>query len=183
MQSHELLREVFQRANPKEAAAELGLSLSMIYKWTEPPEQKSGAANPLDRVYVLYKTTKDPRIVQWLCEQAGGFFIKNPKANNPHPSFLVPAMNEVVQEFADLLSAMAGAAADNKITEAEAAAIRARWETLKSVTEGFVQCCEHGNFRTVPTSDETAKSKATLNLSLVQPRVAKDSPPQISKQL
>ena len=24
--------------------------------------------------------------------------------------------------------------------------IRARWEELKCVTEGFVTCCEHGNF-------------------------------------
>ena len=39
MQSHELLREVFQRCSPKQVAAELGLSLSMIYKWAEPPER------------------------------------------------------------------------------------------------------------------------------------------------
>lgn len=72
MQSHELLREVFQQANPKAAAAELGLSLSMIYKWTEPPNQKSGAANPLDRVEQLIGSTKDPRIIQWLCQREIG---------------------------------------------------------------------------------------------------------------
>ena len=33
MQSHELLREVFQRASAKQVAADMGLSLSMIYKW------------------------------------------------------------------------------------------------------------------------------------------------------
>ncbi len=39
MESHELLREVFQKVSPKQAAAEMGLSLSMIYKWAEPPDQ------------------------------------------------------------------------------------------------------------------------------------------------
>lgn len=147
MESHELLREVFQKSNPKEAAGELGLSLSMIYKWAERPGEKSGTVNPLDRVAALYKCTGDQRIVQWICQSAGGFFIKNPKLNNTHPEFLVPAMNEVVQEFADLLAVMASAASDNHISKAEATDIRARWEELKSVTEGFVQSCEEGNFR------------------------------------
>ena len=164
MESHELLREVLQKANPKETAAELGLSLSMVYKWAEPPDQKSGATNPLDRVAMLYKCTEDPRIVQWLCEAAGGFFIKNPKASQAHPAFLVPAMNEVVQEFADLLSVMASAASDNQITKPEAQAIRARWEKLKSVTEGFVQCCEEGNFRSVKPMLQTSPGDAAKTM-------------------
>jgi len=32
------------------------------------------------------------------------------------------------------------------VSPAEARKIRARWEELKSVTEGFVACCEEGNF-------------------------------------
>jgi hypothetical protein len=51
-----------------------------------------------------------------------------------------------VQEFADLLSVIAFAAADNQISPKEAESIRARWEELKSVTESFVACCETGNF-------------------------------------
>src|SRR6476469_8895423 len=149
MQSHELLREVFQKCSAKQVAAELGLSLSMIYKWAEPPDAAagSGTSNPLDRIEALQRCSEDPRIVQWICQRSGGFFIKNPKANNPHPAFLVPAMNEVVQEFADLLAVMANAAIDNTITAPEAKNIRGRWEELKCVTEGFVQCCEEGNFR------------------------------------
>lgn len=146
MQSHELLRDVFQKVSPKQAAAEMGLSLSMIYKWAEAPEHRSGVPNPLDRVAVLVQCTHDPRIVQWICQKAGGFFIKNPRDHQTHPLHLVPAMNNVVQEFADLLSVMAAAAADSRITQAESKDIRARWEELKSVTEEFVRCCENGNF-------------------------------------
>jgi hypothetical protein len=149
MHSHELLREVLQSTSAKQVAADLNLSLSMIYKWAEPPDEASGsgAANPLDRIEALLHSTNDPRIVHWLCQRAGGFFIKNPKTHNPHPDFLIPATNEIIQEFADLLAVIANAAGDNHITPAEAKSIRARWEELKSVTECFVHCCEDGNFR------------------------------------
>ena len=38
MESHELLREVFEKCNVKQIAAELGLSQSLIYKWAEADE-------------------------------------------------------------------------------------------------------------------------------------------------
>jgi hypothetical protein len=149
MQSHEVLREVFQQCSPKQVASELGLSLSMIYKWAEPPDQAagSGSTNPLDRIDALLHCTNDRRLVQWICQRAGGFFVLNPKISKPHPSFLIPATNEIVQEFADLLAVVAAAAADNHITQNEAKQIRTRWEKLKAVTETFVACCEEGSFQ------------------------------------
>lgn len=148
MHSHELLREVFQDTSPKQVAADLGLSLSLIYKWAEPADTvtSSGSANPLDRIERLLQSTGDRRLVQWICGRAGGFFIANPKTTKAHPEFLIPVTNQIVQEFADLLSVIAAAAADNQISAKEAVKIRARWEDLKSVTEGFVACCEEGNF-------------------------------------
>ena len=154
MQSYELLHEVFKKTSAKQVASDLGLSLSMIYKWAEPSERMepaevpvgSGAANPLDRIAALHRCTNDPRIIQWICQQAGGFFIRNPETNKPHPEYLIPATNEIVQEFADLLAVVAAAAADNQITQKESENIRARWEELKCVTEEFVACCEQGNF-------------------------------------
>jgi hypothetical protein len=127
MQSHELLKEVLKKTSAKQISAEMGLSLSLIYKWAEPPsdETGSGANNPLDRIEQLLKTTSDERIAQWVCERAGGFFITNPKAK-PHPYQLIPSTNSIVQEFADMLGVIAVAAADNTITPAEAKAIRDR---------------------------------------------------------
>ena len=179
MQSHELLREVLQQTSAKQVAADLGLSLSMIYKWAEPPapgysaappdegnsgaakriEGGSGTVNPLDRIEALIRSTNDLRLVQWICQHAGGFFILNPKTNKPHPDYLIPATNEIVQEFADLLAVIATAAADNQITAKEAASIRARWEELKSVTEGFVACCEEGNFATLKNKSAAGAEK------------------------
>ncbi|HLH52905.1 MAG TPA: phage regulatory CII family protein [Verrucomicrobiae bacterium] len=165
MQSHEVLREVFQKCSPKQVAAQLGLSLSMIYKWAEPPDPAagSGSTNPLDRIDALLRCTEDPRLIQWICQRAGGFFVLNPKTAKPHPSYLIPATNEIVQEFADLLAVVAAAAADNQITQAEARQIRARWEKLKVVTECFVECCEQGNFLPLKnkTEPDPAKKQAT----------------------
>ena len=159
MHSHEVLREVIQKNNAKEIAAEMGLSLSLIYKWAEPCEAGSGAANPLDRIDALISCTQDERIVQWLCRRSGGFFIKNPESHWPDPDYLIPATNRIVQEFADLLAVIASAASDNSITKEESKAIRARWEQLKCVTEGFVRCCEDGNFSEMrkELSDDAAK--------------------------
>src|SRR5947207_14294398 len=118
MQSHEILREVFQECSPKQVASELGLSLSMIYKWAEPADATavSGSTNPLDRIEALLHCTNDRRLVQWTCPRAGGFFILNPKTNKPHPSYLIPATNESAQVFPYLLAVIATAAADNHIT-------------------------------------------------------------------
>ena len=185
MQSHEILREVFQRCSPKQVAAELGLSLSMIYKWAEPgdPTAGSGSTNPLDRIDALIRCTNDPHLVQWICQRAGGFFIQNPKTTHPHPAYLIPATNEIVQEFADLLAVVADAAHDNQITQKEAKQIRARWEELKSVTETFVACCEQGNFR--PLKDKelgSPKSEAQSPNAGDGGRIAPpDQPPPYGK--
>ena len=145
MQSYELMREVLEKKSPKEIAAEIGLSQSMVYKWGQPRTAGSGIGNPLDRVEALLQSTGDQRIAQWICQRANGFFIQNPRSV-PHPHYLIPATNQIVQEFADLLHVIAKAAHDSEVTQAEAKQIRARWEELKSVTECFVAGCEKGDF-------------------------------------
>jgi hypothetical protein len=147
MQSHEVLKELLKGTSAKQIAADMGLSLSLIYKWAEPPsaDAGSGANNPLDRIEQLQTITKDPRIAQWVCERAGGFFITNPE-HKPHDRALIPVTNKIVQEFADMLGVIAVAASDSQITKEEAKQIRRRWEELKSVTEGFVRASEQGSF-------------------------------------
>jgi len=147
MHSHELLKEVLKKTSAKQIAAEMALSLSLIYKWTEVTEEESGhgANNPLDRIDQLLRITGDKRIAQWVCERAGGFFITNPEVVVKTPA-LMPATNSIIQEFADMLQVIAAAAADQAISPDEAKSIRARWEELKSVTEGFVRAAEQGKF-------------------------------------
>ncbi len=160
MQSHEVMRDVLKRTSAKQIAAEMGLSLSLIYKWAEPPEEESGgsASSPLERVGQLIRITGDVRVAQWVCEQADGFFIRNPH-NLPPTDSVIPATNDIVQEFADMLATIAQASADNEISKDEAKTIRRRWEELKSVTEGFVKAAENGSFVARPGSDDRAGGK------------------------
>ena len=147
MESHELLKELLKDTSAKQVCADMGLSLSLIYKWAEPPvdDSGSGSSNPLDRVKQLIDSTGDDRVARWVAQQAGGFFIKTPGAMRESED-LVPATNDIVQQFANMLGVIAAAASDQDITETEAKHIRAQWEGLKSVTEGFVQAAEAGNF-------------------------------------
>ncbi len=150
MESHELLKDVLKRTSAKQIAADMNLSLSLIYKWAEPPSEAagSGSSNPLDRIDQLIRSTGDKRIAHWVCARSGGFFIENPPAHATGEA-LVPATNTIVNDFAQLLATITAASADQQVTEAEARAIRARWEELKSATEGFVNAAERGSFRDV----------------------------------
>jgi len=161
MHSHEVMKDVLKKTSAKQIAAEMGLSLSLIYKWAEPPEDESGsgAGSPLDRVGQLIRITGDARVAQWVCEQAGGFYIRNPQNLPPHQQ-LIPITNDIVQEFADMLATIAISSADSVITKEEARNIRRRWEELKSVTEGFVKAAESGNFGPVKDLAESAKAAA-----------------------
>jgi hypothetical protein len=147
MQAHEVMRDVLKRTSAKHIAAELGVSLSLVYKWAEPPEADSGSGtgSPLDRTGQLVRATRDACFAQWVSEQAGGFFIRNP-AEFSRTQPLIPITNDIVKEFADMLATIATSSADNVITAEEARKIRRRWEELKTVTEGFVHAAEAGTF-------------------------------------
>ena len=159
MKSHELLREIFHDSNPKQIAEDLGLSLSMIYKWAEPSgEGLSGTPNPLDRVAALMSSTGRTDIAQWVCENGGGFFVKN-SGERRVPRPLLEATHALVQEVAEVLSVVSSAAIDNRINDAESKAIRRRWEKLKSLTEGFVLACEQGDFHAIEEQAAAVKDK------------------------
>ena len=79
MKSHRLLKRVFKDSSIPIIAHEMHLSPSTVYKWAEAPDtgSASGIPNPLDRALSLYNATGDPRIIHWLCEQTGGFYVGN----------------------------------------------------------------------------------------------------------
>ncbi len=90
--------------------------------------------------------TQHLAIIEWLCEQCGGYFVRNPDSKCPQRFDVLPATNEIVGQFSSLLAQISQAALDNSISLDEAEEIRQCWDKLKSFTEGFVRCCEEGNF-------------------------------------
>ncbi len=147
MKSHEVLKQAFEKSSPKAIASELGVSLSLVYKWAQDQsENGSGSRNPLDRIVEIHDHTQHLAIIEWLCEQCGGYFVRNPDSKCPQRFDVLPATNEIVGQFSSLLAQISQAALDNSISLDEAEEIRQCWDKLKSFTEGFVRCCEEGNF-------------------------------------
>lgn len=146
MKSYEVVKSCFSGSTAKALAADLGISQSLIYKWSQPVgETQSGSRNPLDRVAILNEATGTDSIVKWLSAQAGGYFVKN-DTDGEDLYNLNPATHEMVSQFASLLGEIVDAARDERVTTEESANIRKQWDELKAFTEGFVHACERGDF-------------------------------------
>ncbi len=150
MESHEVLKRALQKTTPKAVAAELGVSLSLVYKWAEKPvEFGSGSRNPLDRLLQIIDLSGDTGIVEWLCRQQNGHFVKDPGVSGHHIDHVLLATQEIIGQFSNLLNEISNAAEDQSVSKEEAVKIRQCWDQLKSYAECFVRCCENGDFKTM----------------------------------
>ena len=180
MESHEVLRRALRKTTPKAVASDLGVSLSLVYKWAEKPtDDGSGSNNPLDRLLQIIELSGDTGIVEWLCRQQGGHFVKDPDVNGHQIDHVLPATQEIIGQFSDLLEQITDAADDHSVTPEEADEIRQCWDKLKSYAEAFVRACEKGDFKVmrhagregqlpskIPAAcwfDPTAETTACLN--------------------
>ncbi len=155
MESHEVLKHSFEKTSPKAVAAELGVSLSLVYKWAQDQSDTgSGSRNPLDRLLEIIRITDDTRLVEWLCQQSDGYFVRNPDSNCDDGFEVLPATSEIIDQFSKLLRRISESALDHSITPEEAGSIRDSWDTLKRYAEGFVRCCEEGDFETIARAEK-----------------------------
>lgn len=151
MESHEVLRRALRKTSPKAVAAELGVSLSLVYKWAEKPvDDSSGSRNPLDRLLQIINLSGDSGILDWLCQKQGGHFVEDPDVSGHQIDHVLPATQEIIGQFSDLLTRISKAATDHSVTAEEADDIRLCWDKLKSYVEAFVRACENGDFESMP---------------------------------
>jgi hypothetical protein len=162
MKSYDVIRQAVDEPGVKSVAASLKVSPALVYKWCEPtadeadPDQ-SGAKNPLDRVREMYLLTKDIRLIRWLCNEAGGFYVSNPvpEIRKSNDGTIYNETRAMVRDFSELLEAVTASVEDDTdIDPDEADVIRQRWEDLKAVVERFVISCERGHYRLKKKSDE-----------------------------
>ena len=154
MKSYEVIRQAVEEPGVKAVAGALGVSPALVYKWCEPPAEKedpeqSGAKNPLDRVREMYELTKDIRLVRWLCNCAGGFFVANPvpELRKSLDESIFGETRAMVRDFSELLDEITESIEDDsRIDAREADQIRQKWEDLKAVVERFVVSCEKGHY-------------------------------------
>src|SRR5437868_5708436 len=155
MKSYEVIRHATDEPGVKAVAAALKVSPALVYKWCEPPAEaddpdQSGAKNPLDRVREMYLLTKDIRLVRWLCNEAGGFFVANPvpELRKSADQSIFDETRSMVRDFSELLEAVTESVEDDtNIDPDEADLIRQKWEDLKACVERFVISCEKGHYR------------------------------------
>ena len=155
MKSHQIIKESCKKRGIKSVASEIGVSSSLMYKWSQPYDGTgSGSKNPLDRIVELINAVQDPTLIEWICEQSGGYFVRDPESHQEENYEVMPATNEIVAQFSALLGEISQSAQDNNIEKKESKKIRKVWNALKSFTEGFVKCCEEGDFSKIIKAEE-----------------------------
>ena len=155
MKSHQIIKESCKKRGIKSVASEIGVSSSLMYKWSQPYDGTgSGSKNPLDRIVELINAVQDPSLIEWICEQSGGYFVRDPESHQEENYEVMPATNEIVAQFSALLGEISQSAQDNNIEKKESKKIRKVWNALKSFTEGFVKCCEEGDFSKIIKAEE-----------------------------
>ena len=155
MKSYDVIRQAVDEPGVKAVAAALKVSPALVYKWCEAPAEKedpdqSGAKNPLDRVREMYELTKDIRLIRWLCNAAGGFYVANPvpELRRSMDENIFVETRAMVRDFSELLDEITESIEDDsQIDAGEADQIRQKWEDLKAVLERFVIGCEKGHYR------------------------------------
>ena len=103
----------------------------------------------------MYLKTQDIRLVRWLCNEAGGFYVSNPvpEVRKTPEETIFNQTKDMVREFSELLETVTESVEDDsKIDAREADTIRQKWEDLKACVEKFVIGCERGHFGQPPKS-------------------------------
>lgn len=160
MRSHEVLRQASEGIGVKALAATLRLSPALVYKWCQEADpndpETSGARNPLDRLREIVQATGSTEVVNWLCHEAGGFYVSNPGVVEADlDTELLVNTQRLVEEFSRLLSTVTRSIEnDGQIDPAEADRIRQAWERLKSTAEQFTVACERGTYHRGDSADE-----------------------------
>ncbi len=152
--SYQVLKRVIEKVSAKMVASELNISPTLVYKWceevTELPNgsKTSGAPNPLDRIIRIYEVTGDEKIINWICQSAGGYFVKNIYSNKTDINIdILQNIQRFVKEFSETLDTIVQSYNDDKkISDNDAQKIREEWEDLKRIGESFVRACEAGKF-------------------------------------
>ena len=143
MSSNDILQSTMERVGVKYIAHELGVSQSLVYKWTQ-DKNVSGTTNPLERIREIIDITKDSQMLDWLCSEFSGVFVPDVSCDNElelekymlHYQKLLINFNElstiILESIID----------DQKIDAKEYDKIRKKWYCVKQYVEGFINHCQ-----------------------------------------
>jgi hypothetical protein len=150
--THRVLKNAIDRAGPKRVARALDVSLSLVYKWTQPARTKqnpgaSGARNPLDKLLAIFELSQDLEVIHFLCHRARGYYTPNPHGKATTRLSFVSATVQSLNDFAEMLQfAEKSLTNDGRIDQRESHRLRKQWDRLKGRLEQFIISCEEGRF-------------------------------------
>lgn len=169
MESHDIVKKLLKKVSAKHVAQELGVSLSLVYKWAEAPIVGSGTSNPLDRIEVLTRLAGDMAPIEWLCSRFDGAFVKQLTEDEFTSEDIVYRVSNILIELGHVLGEFSSSTgAIDKVSPAKSKEIRIRWEKAKSAIESFLKAAERGHFSQHPFANDgelAAKSPALAKIT------------------
>ena len=167
MESHDIVKNLLKKIPAKHVAQELGVSLSLVYKWAEAPIVGSGTSNPLDRIEVLTRLADDMAPLEWLCTRFDGSFVKRPSMEVTTEDF-VYRVSRVMVELGHVLGEFSKSSTHaERFSIEEVREIRMRWERAKGVIEKFLAAAEQGQYSTPPFGNLTSAAPQTAQTKAV----------------
>ena len=138
MMTDKILNEATKGVNKKELASELGFDVSYLYR-----QLNGGERNILDQIKPWLKAENGDTILQWLCNENEGYFVKRitRRGKNDHA-----VIAKLLKEFAEVMGSIADALLDGKISTKEYKTMRKEWQDVQSVMESFFDSIERGEY-------------------------------------
>jgi hypothetical protein len=151
MESHAIVKELLKKVSAKHVAQELGVSLSLVYKWAEAPIVGSGTSNPLDRIEVLTRLANDMSMLEWLCSRFGGSFSRHSVEEDVTAEEFFSKVGHLLPELGHVLGGLfASTGAIEKVPAAKLRDMRLRWDKTKNTIESLLRAAERGYFSQPP---------------------------------
>lgn len=170
MESHDIVKNLIKKVPAKHIAQELGVSLSLVYKWAEAPIVGSGTSNPLDRIEVLTRLTGDMSPIEWLCSRFAGTFARHETCDELPPEDSIFCISQIMIELGHIMGTLASPL--DSLDEATAARVRQmrlHWEKAKPCIEAFIIAAEQGRFTKAPFKNTSPSDSDAVRPAKITP--------------
>lgn len=113
--------------NVKQYDETMNRSPALIYKWIA-----GTTPNPVDDIINIYKSTGDLCVIEYLCQNHDGYFVKNTHEMDRHEF-----VNKMLSEIGDIIVNITESDADEIWTREEIEELEKRQAKLNSIITGF----------------------------------------------
>jgi hypothetical protein len=157
MDSHDIIKQLLTEVSAKQVADQLGVSLSLVYKWAESPLLGSGTSNPLDRAETLIRLSTDKLALRWICERMGGYFAPVPAPG----ADAAASTGKAIAELGTVIGELCRLLEKGKHSHTSTRGLRTHWERAKSLMEGYILAAEKEMSANLPPPEKANRPQAS----------------------